>query len=45
MFNVVDSTEVAMLAMHHMQISEFANVGAGSVQALVVGSKTPRSSK
>jgi len=28
-FNVVDSTEVAMLAMHHMQISEFANVGAG----------------
>jgi len=29
MFNVVDSTEVAMLAMHHMQISEFTNVGAG----------------
>jgi len=29
MFNVVNSTEVVMLAMHHMQISEFANVGAG----------------
>jgi len=29
MFNVVDLTEVATLAMHHMQISEFANVGAG----------------
>ena len=29
MFNVVDSTEVAMLAMHHMQLSEFANIGAG----------------
>jgi len=29
MFNVVDSTEVAILAMHHMQILEFANVGAG----------------
>jgi len=28
-FNVVDSTEVAMLAMNHMQISEFANIGAG----------------
>ena len=29
MFNVMDLTEVAMLAMHHMQISEFTNVGAG----------------
>jgi hypothetical protein len=29
MFNVVDLTEVAMLAMHHMQALEFANVGAG----------------
>jgi len=29
MFNIVDLSEVAMLAMHHMQISEFANVGAG----------------
>jgi len=29
MFNVVDSTEVVMLVMHHMQISEFDNVGAG----------------
>jgi hypothetical protein len=31
MFNVVDltETEVALLAMHHMQTSEFANVGAG----------------
>jgi hypothetical protein len=29
MFNVVDLTEVAMSAMHHMQISEFANISAG----------------
>ncbi len=29
MFNVVDSTEVALLAMHHMQTLGFANVGAG----------------
>ena len=29
MFNVVDSYEVALLAMHHMQSSEFANVVAG----------------
>jgi hypothetical protein len=29
MFNVVDLNEVALLAMHHMQASEFANVGAG----------------
>ena len=29
MFNVVDLTEVVLLAMHHMQTSEFANVGAG----------------
>ena len=28
-FNLVDSTEVVMLAMYHMQISELANVGAG----------------
>ena len=29
MFNVVDLTEVALLVMHHMQTSEFANVSAG----------------
>jgi hypothetical protein len=29
MFNVVDLNEDALLAMHHMQNSEFANVGAG----------------
>ncbi len=29
MFNVVDSNEVVLLAMHHIQASEFANVGAG----------------
>jgi hypothetical protein len=29
MFNVVDLPEVALLVMHHMQTSEFANVGAG----------------
>jgi hypothetical protein len=29
MFNVVDLDEVLLLAMHHMQSSEFANVGAG----------------
>jgi hypothetical protein len=29
MFNVVDLTEVTLLAMHHMQTSEFTNVGAG----------------
>ncbi len=29
MFNVVDLNEVALLAMHHMQNREFANVSAG----------------
>jgi hypothetical protein len=29
MFNVVDLSEIALLAMHHMQNTEFANVGAG----------------
>jgi len=29
MFNFVDLDEVSLLAMHHMQTSEFANVGAG----------------
>ena len=29
MFNVVDLTEVALLAMHHMQTLEFANAGTG----------------
>ena len=29
MFNVVDLDEVSLLAMHHMQTLEFANVGAG----------------
>ena len=29
MFNVVDLDEVLLLAMHHMQTSEFANIGAG----------------
>ena len=29
MLNVVDLNEVALLAMHHMQNSEFATVGAG----------------
>ncbi len=29
MFNVVDLNEVVLLAMHHMQNSEFANVSAG----------------
>jgi len=29
MFNVVDLDEILLLAMHHMQTSEFANVGAG----------------
>jgi hypothetical protein len=29
MFNVVDLTEVVLLALHHMQASEFASVGAG----------------
>jgi hypothetical protein len=28
-FNVVDLDEVSLVAMHHMQTSEFANVGAG----------------
>jgi hypothetical protein len=28
-FNVVGLSEVALLAMHHMQSTEFANVGAG----------------
>ncbi len=28
-FNVVDLSEIALLAMHHMQSTEFANVGAG----------------
>ena len=29
MFNVVDLDEVSLLAMHCMQVTEFANVGAG----------------
>jgi len=29
MFNVVDLNEAALLAMHHMQNLEFANIGAG----------------
>ncbi len=29
MFNVVDLTEVVLVAMHHMQTLKFANVGAG----------------
>ena len=29
LFNVVDLTEFALLVMHHIQTSEFANVGAG----------------
>ena len=29
MFNVVDLSEIAILAIHHMQNTEFANVGAG----------------
>ncbi len=29
MFNVVDLSEIAILAMHHMQNREFANIGAG----------------
>jgi hypothetical protein len=28
-FNIVDPDEVSLLAMHHMQTSELANVGAG----------------
>jgi hypothetical protein len=28
-FNVVDLSEIALLAMHHMQSTEFANAGAG----------------
>jgi hypothetical protein len=28
-FNVVDLSEIALLAMHHIQCTEFANVGAG----------------
>ncbi len=28
-FNVVDMSEITLLAMHHMQSTEFANVGAG----------------
>jgi hypothetical protein len=31
MFNVVDLNKVALLAIHHMQTSELANVGAGVV--------------
>ncbi len=41
MFNVVDLNEVSLLAMHHTQNLEFANVGAGVVADL----KTPKSSK
>jgi len=33
MFNVVDLDEVSLLAMHHMQTSEFANVGAQGAQS------------
>ena len=29
-FNVVDLSEIALLAMHHMQSTEFANIGAGT---------------
>jgi hypothetical protein len=29
MYSVVDLDEVSLLAMHHMQTSEYANVGAG----------------
>ena len=28
-FNIVDLSEIALLAMHHMQFTEFANIGAG----------------
>jgi hypothetical protein len=28
-FNVVDLSEIALLAMHHMQSTEFTNIGAG----------------
>jgi hypothetical protein len=28
-FNVVDLREITLLAMHHMQSAEFANIGAG----------------
>jgi hypothetical protein len=28
-FNVVDLSEIALLAMHHIQSTEFDNVGAG----------------
>ncbi len=28
-FNMVNLSEIALLAMHHMQSTEFANVGAG----------------
>ncbi len=28
-FNFVNLSEIALLAMHHMQCTEFANVGAG----------------
>ncbi len=28
-FNVVDLIEITLLAMHHMQNTDFANVGAG----------------
>ena len=28
-FNIVDLSEIALLAMHHMQCTEFASVGAG----------------
>ena len=41
MFNVADLNEVSLLAMHHTQNSEFANVGAGIVADL----KTPKSLK
>ena len=40
-FNVVDLSEIALLVMHSMQCTEFANVGAG----VGGGFKTQKSSK
>ncbi len=40
-FNIADLSEIALLAMHHMQSTEFANIGAG----VVADSKTQKSSK
>ena len=44
MSNVVDLNEVTLLVMHHMQNSEFTNVGAG-IGGGFENPKTPRSSK